>query len=75
MSVRGVSHSAHKMVVSLAQDIRFQDKQKKLRKNLIVHKNVQNLKKRSVDMKKVNMEIIKEFDWGFIFGLEQFYRF
>ena len=38
----GVRHSGHRKVVNLSQDVRYQDKQRKLMKNLHVHESVKD---------------------------------
>lgn len=66
-----VRHFGFKKVVNLSQDVRFKDKQKKLYKNLVVHKNIKSIPKRAVDIKKVNMEVIKELS-GILFLIQNF---
>merc|ERR1712087_130944 len=43
----------------ISQDIRFKCKHQKLLKKLLVHNNIKNVKKRSVNMKKVKIDTIK----------------
>lgn len=38
----GISHQGFNKVVNLAQDVRYKDKQRKLKHNLIVHANVKD---------------------------------
>lgn len=46
----GISHTGHRKVVGIDQDVRFKCKQQKIYKKLAVHDNIKNVKKRSVVM-------------------------